>query len=241
MLHHRLTESLALLRAQGADVFLEDLLTLIGGGMLTELTDVLSSLVRVNLIVLPVLVRLSKLRTRVGETTHLLEDIFEHSDSLDAFLFRHVKENLSVMAGLPDSNSILKGAFAKSVGGNPPDSAPEDNSSVQHIFIPLHPCFKKESSDDPAPRLARFSNIPRHLTAVVVGPFFSVVAVLLSPADLTFALVGLTLLVPGHRAGRKVRVKIKQNLLWAAIYNLLAIPFAAGALYPAYGILLRPE
>lgn len=40
---------------------------------------------------------------------------------------------------------------------------------------------------------------------------------------------------------RKVQGKIKQNLFWAAIYNLLAIPFAAGVLYPAYAILLRPE
>ena len=29
--------------------------------------------------------------------------------------------------------------------------------------------------------------------------------------------------------------------LWASVYNVLAIPVAAGVLYPAYGIMLRPE
>jgi P-type Cu2+ transporter len=43
------------------------------------------------------------------------------------------------------------------------------------------------------------------------------------------------------KLARAVRGKIVQNLFWAAIYNLLAIPVAAGVLYPSLGILLRPE
>jgi Cu2+-exporting ATPase len=40
---------------------------------------------------------------------------------------------------------------------------------------------------------------------------------------------------------KKTIRKIKQNLAWAFGYNLLAIPLAAGILFPKYGILLTPS
>jgi len=39
---------------------------------------------------------------------------------------------------------------------------------------------------------------------------------------------------------RRAMRTMKQNLFWAFVYNVVGIPIAAGALYPAFGILLSP-
>ena len=42
------------------------------------------------------------------------------------------------------------------------------------------------------------------------------------------------------RLSRATMRIIRQNLFWALIYNAICIPIAAGALYPAFGLLLNP-
>ena len=42
------------------------------------------------------------------------------------------------------------------------------------------------------------------------------------------------------RLSRLTIRNIRQNLFWAFCYNVLGIPVAAGALYPAFGLLLSP-
>ena len=43
------------------------------------------------------------------------------------------------------------------------------------------------------------------------------------------------------RIGRGTRRKMRQNLTWAVGYNAIALPIAAGLLYPSLGWVLRPE
>ena len=48
-------------------------------------------------------------------------------------------------------------------------------------------------------------------------------------------------IVAAFRLSKATVMKMKQNLFWAAIYNLLAIPIAAGVFYNSFGWSLRPE
>ncbi|HIC99521.1 MAG TPA: heavy metal translocating P-type ATPase, partial [Pyrodictiaceae archaeon] len=43
------------------------------------------------------------------------------------------------------------------------------------------------------------------------------------------------------KLSQKTLSKIKQNFFWALVYNTILIPAAAGALYPTFGIIFRPE
>lgn len=48
-------------------------------------------------------------------------------------------------------------------------------------------------------------------------------------------------IVAAIRLSKATVAKMKQNLFWAAIYNVLAIPVAAGVFYSRFGVSLRPE
>ena len=68
-----------------------------------------------------------------------------------------------------------------------------------------------------------------------------------SGTDVAMHAAGVTLMRPDPRLvaaaldiSRRTYAKIRQNLFWAFIYNLVGIPIAAGALYPAFGLLLSP-
>lgn len=59
-------------------------------------------------------------------------------------------------------------------------------------------------------------------------------------ADITIMGGDLNKIILALKISKLTMRKIKQNLFWAFFYNIIAIPIAAGALYPAFKILLSP-
>ncbi|MCJ8339960.1 MAG: heavy metal translocating P-type ATPase [Pseudomonadales bacterium] len=64
--------------------------------------------------------------------------------------------------------------------------------------------------------------------------------VAINSADITLIHGSLTTLNDAIEISRLTLKNIKQNLFGAFIYNIIAIPVAAGVLYPAFAILLNP-
>jgi len=64
--------------------------------------------------------------------------------------------------------------------------------------------------------------------------------VAMETADIVLMRHGLSDVVPAIQLSRATFNKIRQNLFWAFGYNTLAIPIAAGILYPSFGINLNP-
>jgi Cu+-exporting ATPase len=64
--------------------------------------------------------------------------------------------------------------------------------------------------------------------------------VAIEASDITLMRPDLTGVVQAIKLSRRTVQTIRQNLFWAFFYNTVGIPVAAGVLYPAFGILLRP-
>ena len=64
--------------------------------------------------------------------------------------------------------------------------------------------------------------------------------VAIESAGITLVKGDLDLLVSAILLSRATMRSIRQNLIFAFVYNLLGVPIAAGVLYPVFGLLLNP-
>jgi Cu+-exporting ATPase len=64
--------------------------------------------------------------------------------------------------------------------------------------------------------------------------------VAMESADVTLVKGDLRGIVRARRLSRATMRNIRQNLIWAFLYNSLGVPVAAGVLYPWFGLVLSP-
>ena len=84
------------------------------------------------------------------------------------------------------------------------------------------------------------NDAPALAQADVGMAFASGTDVAVHSAAITFMRNDLEAVIDAVRLSRKTMRIIRQNLFWAFVYNAVGIPIAAGVLYPAFGLTLKP-
>ena len=152
-------------------------------------------------------------------------------DSAQAVKMLHDEGMCVVM--LTGDNKQTAHAVAKTVGITSvvSDVLPGDKDSVVAHFQQYGNVAMVGDGINDAPALTRAN------TGIAIGAGADVA---LEAADVVLMKSSLVDMCGAVHLSRGVLANIRQNLFWAFCYNVVGIPVAAGALFPAFGLMLNP-
>ncbi len=134
---------------------------------------------------------------------------------------------------LTGDNARTAQAIGRQVGVDEviPDVLPEGKEAVIRRLSAAGKVAMVGDGINDAPALTRAN------TGIAIGAGTDVA---IDAADIVLMKSRLSDVAAAIRLSRATLRNIRQNLFWAFFYNIIGIPLAAGAYYPAFGLLLSP-
>ncbi len=122
-----------------------------------------------------------------------------------------------------------------------------DSAGISHVISDVLPGDKADAVKNLRNKGAKvlmvgdgINDAPALVTADVGMAIAAGTDIAIESADIVLMNHSLTGVADAISLSKATITNIRQNLFWAFFYNCVGIPVAAGALYPAFGILLNP-